>query len=504
MNIGKLTLCERSGWRHFCAAFLFCAAAAIGSTAQTLTTMVQFDETNGQEPNGLIQGFDGNFYGTTLSGGTRSGFGVGTIFILSRAGSLSTLYNFCTTSCNDGDDPEAGVIQANDGNFYGTTSGGGTSGACNGGCGTIYRLTPKGKETTLHSFASLDGSFSQAGLIQAVDGTFYGTTASGGAKCNGFVPCYGTVFKITPGGKLTTLHSFCLKIGCTDGLNPSAGLVQATNGNFYGTTPSGGNANSGGTIFQITPSGKFATIYSFCSQTNCADGSSPGGPMLAADGNLYGTTGAGGTNGKGTVFQITPTGILTTLYSFCSQTNCPDGSAPVGLIQATDGNFYGTTTSGGANCAPTGCGTIFSLTPTGTLTTLYSFCAETNCTDGIEPTVAFMQATDGNFYGTTLAGGLDICFEEFSCGTVFRLSTALGPFVKLTQDSGKVGQIGGILGQGFTGTTGVFLNGTPASFTVVSDTFIEATVPSGATSGFVTVNTPSGTLTSNVPFRVTP
>ncbi|HZZ17364.1 MAG TPA: choice-of-anchor tandem repeat GloVer-containing protein, partial [Candidatus Sulfotelmatobacter sp.] len=200
---------------------------------------------------------------------------------------------------------------------------------------------------------------------------------------------------------------------------------------------------------------------------------------------------------------ITPTGTLTTLYTFCSKPGCTDGRYPNGgLIQATDGNFYGTTSAGGdqsiANCTYQGCGTIFEITPTGAFSTLHTFVS----TDGQNPYAGLLQRTDGTFYGTTNAGGSNGCNR--GCGTVFSLSTGLGPFVKLTRDWGKAGQVGGILGQGFTGTTGVFLNGTPASFMGISDTHILATVPTGATSGFITVTTPSGTLTSNVVFRVTP
>ena len=211
------------------------------------------------------------------------------------------------------------------------------------------------------------------------------------------------------------------------------------------------------------------------------------------------------------MFKITPTGKLTTLYTFCAQAGCADGSYPLGLIQATDGNFYGVTYYGanGNTGLFTGAGTLYKITPSGTLTTLYRFCAQANCTDGSNPYAALLQATNGTFYGTTVYGGTNssACPPLFSygpCGTVFSLSTGLSPFVSLPLDSGQVGGTGAILGQGFTGTTGVFLNGTPASFTIVSDTFIRTTVPSGATSGFVTVNTPSGTLTSNVPFRVRP
>jgi uncharacterized repeat protein (TIGR03803 family) len=480
MNIGRHTLTGRSGWRHFCATLLFCAVAAITSSAQSFNVLATFDGTNGSGPDGLTQGFDGNFYGTTLLGGTGSVNGVGTVFVLSRTGSLKTLYNFCPTFPCGGYEPEAGVIQATDGNFYGTTSSGGYN-ICNGGCGTVYKITKSGEVTTLHNFGETDGSLPQDPLIQATDGNFYGTTLQGGARCLGAEPCAGTVFRMTPAGKLTTIHSFCLQTGCPDGASPYVGVVQATDGNLYGSTSS--------TIFRITPTNEFTTLYTFCSQPNCADGSNPRGLVQGADGNLYGTTVGGGANGQGTIFQITPGGNLTTLHSFCSGTNCPDGSRPMNLIQATDGNFYGVTQSGGINCGTAGCGTIFSFTISGQFTTLYSFCPLTNCPDGVEPAGDLMQGTDGSFYGTSDA-------------TVFSLSTGLGPFVKLDRSSGKVGQTGSILGQGFTGTTGVFLNGTPASFTVVSDTHIRATVPVGATSGYVTVNTPSGTLTSNVPFQI--
>ncbi len=194
---------------------------------------------------------------------------------------------------------------------------------------------------------------------------------------------------------------------------------------------------------------------------------------------------------------MSPAGKFTTLYAFCSQTDCGDGANPAGpLVLGTDGNFYGTTISGGNS---TNSGTIFKITPQGVLTTLYDFCSQPNCADGSNPQAGLIQATDGTFYGTTTSGG-----GTGGPGTIFRFSTGLGPFVKLAQDSGKVGQTGYLLGQGFTGTINVSLNGTPASFTVVSDTIIRAIVPAGAGTGFVAVETPGGTLKSNVPFRVIP
>jgi uncharacterized repeat protein (TIGR03803 family) len=305
------------------------------------------------------------------------------------------------------------------------------------------------------------------------------------------------------GGILTTLYSFCSLINCADGVFPYGPLAQATNGKFYGTTYEGGaNHNtefcSGecGTVFEVAGAGTLTTLYNFCSLAGCADGAEPEGPLLqAVDGNLYGTTAGGGNDGNGTVFKLTPAGTLTTLYSFCSLTNCIDGSRPQGsLVQATDGNFYGVTSDGGGNNR----GTIFEMTPAGTLSTLYSFCAQVLCPDGELPSGELLQATNGNFYGTTSEGG------THNDGTVFRLSTGLGPFVALLRNPAKVGQQFGILGYGLTGTSSVSFNGTPASFKAQSDTLLIATVPAGATTGYVTVTTPSGTLTSNVPFRVIP
>lgn len=486
MKIERLTEGRQSGWRFASAVFLFCAASVMGLSAQTFDVMTSFDGPNGGNPYGaLLQGTDGNFYGTTFFGGIGK---YGTVFNITPAGQLSTLSSFCNQpQCADGGEPEAGLVQATNGLFYGTATMGGQTGD-----GTIFRMTSAGRLKPIYSFAA-DNFPSTAALVQAPGGDLYGLTAS-------------QTFKITPNGTLTTLHTFSFA------LNFSSGLMQGPDGNFYINASSGG-ANGFGAIYKMTPSGQVSTLYSFC-QTNCIDGSGiyPDSPVVAGiDGNLYGTTTEGGTNDSGTVFKITLSGKLTTLYNFCSQTNCADGSYPQGLVLGSDGNFYGVTYYGGNNSSGflTGTGTLYKITPDGQLTTLYSFCSQTICLDGSNPFAALMQSTNGNFYGTTVYGGNNALAcppGTFSgpCGTVFSFSTGLGPFVKLSQDSGKVGHTGGILGQGFTGTTGVFLNGTPASFTVVSDTFIEATVPAGASTGFVTVDTPSGTLTSNVVFRVRP
>jgi uncharacterized repeat protein (TIGR03803 family) len=217
----------------------------------------------------------------------------------------------------------------------------------------------------------------------------------------------------------------------------------------------------------------------------------PSGLLQAASGELVGTTQSSGANDGGTVFEITTTGTVTTLYNFCALSGCADGSAPspyAALIQATDGNFYGTTGAGGSSND----GTVFKMTPAGVLTTLHSF----DGSDGAGPAAELVQATAGNFYGTTNGGG------SLGDGTVFALGTGLGAFVKTAPTVGHVGAHVVILGNNLASTISVTFNGTAATFTVVSPGAIRTSVPTGATTGSVQVTTASGTLTSNVPFRV--
>jgi uncharacterized repeat protein (TIGR03803 family) len=445
------------------------AVAATGSAeAQTVTTLLSFDGTDGATPYaGLVQATNGNLYGTTLGGGAH---GDGTVFQITPSGTLTTLHSFDST---DGATPYGGLVQATNGDLYGTTFQGGAYGV-----GTVFKITPSGTLTTLHSFDSTD-AYPYAGLVQATNGNLYGTTFDGGAGG-------GTVFKITPSGTLTTLHSF----DGTDGAGPHGGLVQATNGNLYGTTSSGG-ANNDGTVFQITPSGTLTTLHSF----DGTDGATPEAALVqATNGNLYGITFHGGANpqfGAGTVFKITPSGTLTTLHSFCSESGCTDGVFPeAALVQATDANLYGTTSG-----IEIGNGTVFKITPSGMLTTLYSF----DGTDGSEPSAGLVQDTNGKFYGTTQNGGTD------GDGTVFSLSVGLGPFVEIQSTSGKEGAKIGILGQGFSSSSVVKFGGTKATTVVLSGTtFITATVPAGALTGALTVTTGTTTLTSTKTFDLLP
>lgn len=409
----------------------------------------------------------------------------GEVFRISPAGTLKTAYSFCSQAdCADGEYTYAVPLQATDGHFYGTTYLGGAN-----DFGTVFKLSPTGTLATLHSFAGTDGAEPLAGLVQATDGHFYGTTYTGGPNDEG------VVFKINASGTFTILHSFCSQTACADGQNPFAGLVEGIDGNLYGTTL-GGGAQGHGTVFKITPSGTLTTLHSFCSQSGCKDGEFPQtGVIQSTDGSFYGTTILGGAYDNGTIFKITPTGTLTTLYSVCSQSGCPDGNylyAP--LTQATDGNLYGIMQIGGSN----GYGTIFRITTAGRLTTLYSFCSQSGCADGKYPAAGLVQDTNGNLFGTTADGGAT------GNGTIFNLSIGLGPFVETQPASGKVGAAVKILGTNLTGATSLTFNGTATAFIVISSSEITTTVPAGATTGAVEVTTSSGTLNSNTKFRVTP
>src|ERR1051326_3143611 len=306
-------------------------------SAQTVTVLHSFNGADGQLPEAvLVQGSDGNFYGTTALGGANH---KGTIFKIDSAGNLTTLHSF-TGFPNDGADPVAGLIQGSDGNFYGTTALGGMFAQ-----GTLFRVTPAGAVTIVHSFSGVfgDGSVPMSALVQASDGSFFGTTALGGTHSKG------TVFR-TVLGVVATLHSF----GGSEGANPAGKLVRGSDGNFYGT-PVRGGAHNVGTAFKVTPLGSFTMLHSF--GASAGEGAYPiAGVVQGSDGNFYGTTAVGGTHHVGTLFKITPAGNLTTLYSLSGPPT--EGATPFSaLVQASDGNFYGTTALGGAHYF----GTVFRL-----------------------------------------------------------------------------------------------------------------------------------------------
>jgi len=501
----------KSGSQSY-AVLVLCASAAIALPAQTFTTLYSFCAqglpcADGAYPYaGLVQATNGYLYGTTEWGDFA-----GTVFKITPNGTLTTLSEF---SPSTGYSSVAGLVQATNGYLYGTASNGGAGqpGTVSV-AGTVFKTTPSGTLTPVYSFCQgecLDGADPTDGLVQAANGYLYGTT-HGGINDTGLPYSYGAVFKMAPSGALTTLHTFCPQgqsQGCTDGAYPYGSLVQAASGDLYGTTSEGGTGNACaggcGTVFKITPSGALTTLYSFCSPNPCTDGVYPyAGLVQAANGDLYGTTYGDSDSGvSGTVFKITPSGALTTLHTFSGA----DGEFPyAGLIQGTDGDLYGTTLYGGAHGGIDSGGTVFKITPRGTLTTLYSFCSQSQCTDGEYPYGALMQATNGDFYGTTAGGGANVnCPGQLPCGTVFRLSTGLGPFVKTLPTAAVVGEAVKILGTDLTGATSVSFNGTPAVFTVVSSAEISTTVPAGATTGTVEVVTPSGTLSSKVQYRVLP
>ncbi|HXM60801.1 MAG TPA: choice-of-anchor tandem repeat GloVer-containing protein [Terriglobales bacterium] len=440
-------------------------------------TLVNFNGTNGANGASLIQGRDGNLYGTSGSPGL--------LFRMTRAGKLTPVYNFCSEAgCADGNGPGDLVLGA-DGGLHGGTSYGGAF-----GYGTLFKATERGTLTTLYNFDGADGRLFKY-LVQASGGNFYGTTTNGGDVTQCDNDGCGTVFKITPNGTLTTLYDFCGQAGCPNGAILFDSLVQGPNGEYYGATWGGGPAN-GGTIFSITPEGTLATLYSFCvvDYPYCGDGSNPITLVLGGDGNLYGATSTGGLS-AGTVFKITPGGTLTTIYSFCTLVGCTDGSTPRdGMILGSDGNFYGTTYYGGANDE----GTVYQITPAGVLTTLHSF----HGADGNYPIGLLFQATNGTFYGTTNVGG------SSGDGTIFSLAVGLNPFAETAPIAGRVGTKVIILGNKLKGASSVTFNGAASAYKVVSGTEITTTVPTGATTGPVEVTTPSGTLTSNVNFLVTP
>jgi uncharacterized repeat protein (TIGR03803 family) len=383
-----------------CGAFLL-LATAVTLPAQTYTTLHSFDGTDGSNSMApLVQATNGNLYGTTSVGGANSD---GTVFQITTSGTLTTLHNFNRFNPTDGSEPYGGLIQARDGNLYGTTYGGGAHNS-----GTIFRITTSGTLRLLGSLNyAVDGANPYAGVVQATNGGFYGTADEGGGG-------EGSVYEVTPFGQVVGLYGFG-----PNGVLPIAGLVQASNGNFYGTAYEGG-AYSCGTLFEITPNGTFTLLHNFTG----GDGCFPYATLIEGnDGNLYGTASAGGAhNGfnAGTAFNITPSGTFTLLHVF----DRTDGAGPDGaLVQASDGNYYGTTYGGGAYSK----GTIFEMTPSGTVTTLYSFCPQSGCYDGSNPIAGLIQASNGEFYGTTFSGG------PGNDGTVFSLSVGLGPIVKISR-----------------------------------------------------------------------
>jgi uncharacterized repeat protein (TIGR03803 family) len=435
-----------------------------------------------------------------------------------------TIYNFNMANGNVGSPKPFDIaVQGRDGNLYSTTNAGGS------GQGGVYVVTPTGTEKRLHDFPT--GSYCNSGLTLGSDGNFYGACTSLDESKNGYL------YKVTPTGSFTTLYKFTDANG--DGARPQAPPIQATDGNYYGTTQSGG-ANGNGAVYKLTPNGTVTILYSFADLD-----ASPTAPLVqGTDGNLYGSAPNGGSNRVGTIFKISTAGKYTLLHTF----DLTDGGYPTAaLIQASDGSFYGTTLEGGANSD----GTVFKITASGKFTLLHSFSL---ATDGNFSETALLQATDGNLYGTTNNTGdyqntiykitpkgvFSIVYQfdgtsatvgaspanalvqhtngllygatTFSSstnagdsGTIYTLNIGAKPFARLTLTSGLVGSSVSIFGQGFSGSSVVKFDGVQATgVTRQGATYITVPVPSGALTGNVTVTTGSTTLTSNQIFKVTP
>lgn len=374
--------------------------AAHPAQAQTETVLYSFTCQPGCNAlTGVIVDKEGNLYGTTQQ------IGSGIVFKLTPSGTLTTFYHFCSVSaaCPDGQYPYAGLALDSKGNLYGTTENGGAEGV-----GTVFKLTPSGTETVLYSFTcQTDGCFPQAGVVLDSKGNLYGATPFGGASASG------NLFKLTPSGKFTTLYSFCSAPNCSDGSYPYAGVVLDKSDNLYGTTYEGG-AYGFGTVFKVTPSGTETVLHSF--DANGEDGFYPqAGAILDSKDNVYGTTNLGGKTGVGAVYEVTASGTETILHSFNAGA---DGFFPyAGLVFDKNGNLYGTTQYGGSSDL----GTVFELTPKGVETVLHSFVH--NGTDGSLPLYGSLSIDkSGNLYGTTSTGGGGaVCGTGTGCGVVFKI-----------------------------------------------------------------------------------
>ncbi len=478
-------------------AVLTFVGAAVPVQAQTPTTVYGFPGTPGPvNPNieAIAQGRDGELY-FTAAGGDGGALNCtvtycGTAIKMTTSGAVSDVFDFSNNNCgpvNCGNGAYSGLTLGIDGNFYGAFYYGGTT---TDNDGEVFKLTPAGVLTSLHSFTGAsDGSHPYGAPIQAANGIFYGTTTSASVADS-------TAYSVTSAGVFTTLHTFT----GPDGQNIYAPLVQGTDGNLYGNTAAGGTSNDG-VIFKMTPGGTVTVLHNFSG----TDGKNASYPLIeGTDGNFYGTTYYGGSFGAGVIFKITSGGVYTVLHNINGTT---DGTGPAyALVQATNGKLYGITSDIGIGLD----GTIFSITTSGTFMTLYSF---TGSSDGGVPLSPLRQHTNGLLYGTTEVGGDTNCFSAVSingqevivagCGELYSLNIGAKPFVSLVSTSGKVGSNIGILGQGFSASSVVKFNGvTATAVTRTGTTFLLATVPAGASDGKVTVTTGTTTLTSAQKFIV--
>ena len=387
-NSGDYTVLITNSFGSVTSAVAVLNLTGVTSSGVTLETLYSFTTNSlGCLPfGGLIQANNGSFYGTASGGGSQ---GAGTVFRMDANGLMTLVYSFVLYGAS-GSLPYAALVQGTNGLLYGTAVAGGSTGD-----GTVFRIL-SGTAAWSLAYAS-SGSQPYGGLVQGRDGNFYGTTSQGALYRLPFA--YGTVFKLTANGVLTGIHSFNYE----EGAYPSSTLVQGADGNFYGTAQNGGTNGGWGTIFEITPAGILTPVFSFAN----TNGAAPfAGLVQHSGGAFYGTTTAGGAYGAGTVFKLAADGTFASLYSF---TGGNDGSnCAGGLLLASDGNLYGTTMGGGAY----GLGTVFRISPEGTLATLVSF----DGYQGANPYCTLIQGTDGRLYGTTQNGGAN------GWGAIFRLS----------------------------------------------------------------------------------
>jgi uncharacterized repeat protein (TIGR03803 family) len=399
-------------------------APAIANLLNTVAPVYSFGGPDGANPydgSGLVQDSAGNLYGTTFGGGS---VGDGVVFKISTGGGLLALTSF--TGAN-GKTPYAGLISVA-GNFYGTTYYGGI-----GNDGTIFLINSAGALSRIFSFGGGNGRYPRGSLLAGAGDILYGTTEDGGGNGDGTVFTFDST---TLGYSL--LHSF----DDSDGEFPHVGLVTGTDGYLYGTTFNGGK-NGDGTVFQVTSSNSFKSIFSF----GGTDGNGPRYLISGSDGYLYGLTASGGKNGDGTVFRITTSGSLTSL---CSLDGTNGQSPQSGLIQGPDGNFYGTAFSGGDN----GGGVIFQVTPAGVLTPLYSLTA----TSGSNPYGELLLGSDGYFYGTAENGGANgdgTIFKFFRSGTATQLVSSTAYQILATNGPATFGATGLPAGLSVDPTSGI-------------------------------------------------
>ena len=455
------------------AVIMFSYLAVVSANAQTYVDLHDFNcAIEGCGPTYvslLAQGRDGNLYGTASFGGA---LGFGTVFKITPTGTMTTLYTFNGT---DGLYPYGGLVLGTDGDFYGTTQSNLVGRLSESG--TLFKITPNGVLTTLHYFAGglTDGSGPLTSPTLGNDGNFYGVTGVGEGTNTGISYEY------------SALSGYTILSTLTNSLPGSAfwaPLLQGMDGNFYSTTYAGGS-NGSGTVYSMSSAGVINVIYNF-DTTHGGWGYAP--LVQDSKGFLYGTEAQGGTLGGGVVFKVTTNGSLKALYNFVNQCSSV-GCVPVGgLVLGTDGNLYGSTYRGG----PNNDGVLFKITKSGAYTQLVAL----NGTDGAGLVGTAMQHTNGKMYGIASTGG------AYGGGVVYSLDVGMHPFIALLTNAGKIGTSVCVLGQGLKTTKSVLFNGTAATFRVVSNSYLTAVVPSGATTGFLTVTTTTTKFKSNREFIV--